>query len=271
MNARAIAAVVRRDLTVIRSSKSVLLPMIFVPLIIVIVVPSAAGLIAYLPLDEHELEGVAGLLSELPRTVRSDLDGGGAALVAEFVVTYLAAPLYLLVPLVVAQVIAADSIAGERDRGTLEGVLLTPVSDRELLAAKLLAAWIPATLVGLGGGVVYSIVADVTLWPAVHHLVLPNVTWVLLVVWLAPALSAAALAVTVLISARARTFQGAQQIAGFCTLPVVFLLVSQVNGLLLLGSWLVLAAGALLWAIAACLVFLGARTITRARLGARLG
>jgi ABC-2 type transport system permease protein len=46
--------------------------------------------------------------------------------------------------------IAADSVSGERERGTLETMLLTPVSRRELAAGKLLAAislWLAAFVI----------------------------------------------------------------------------------------------------------------------------
>src|SRR5262245_27930430 len=39
-----------------------------------------------------------------------------------------------------AMVLAADSVSGERERGTLESLLLAPVSRRSLIAGKLLAA-----------------------------------------------------------------------------------------------------------------------------------
>lgn len=45
---------------------------------------------------------------------------------------------------------AADAISGERERGTLESLLLTPVSRRQLVGAKLLAAlslWLAAYLI----------------------------------------------------------------------------------------------------------------------------
>jgi ABC-2 type transport system permease protein len=49
-------------------------------------------------------------------------------------------------------VISADAISGERERGTLESLLLTPVSRRAIVAGKLFAAttlWFACLLVGL--------------------------------------------------------------------------------------------------------------------------
>ena len=51
-----------------------------------------------------------------------------------------------------ALVIGADAIAGERDRGTLEHLLLTPVARRDIVVGKLLSAftmWLAAMVVAI--------------------------------------------------------------------------------------------------------------------------
>ena len=72
-----------------------------------------------------------------------------------------------------ALLVAADSISGERERGTLEGLLLAPVSRRQLAVGKLLAAsslWVASFIITvpyvwfLGRGV--GIVGD-ALWTGV--------------------------------------------------------------------------------------------------------
>lgn len=68
----------------------------------------------------------------------------------------------------VTMIVGADAISGERERGTLESVVLSPVPRRQLLAGKLLAAltlWVAAMLITvpyilvLGRGVGVSAVA----------------------------------------------------------------------------------------------------------------
>jgi ABC-2 type transport system permease protein len=55
------------------------------------------------------------------------------------------------VGVLVTLVVSADGISGERERGTLESLLLAPVSARQIVTGKLLAAlsrWFAAFLVG---------------------------------------------------------------------------------------------------------------------------
>jgi ABC-type Na+ efflux pump permease subunit len=267
MNRRAILAIVRRDLAVVTRSRAVMIPLIAMPVLFVLVLPVLAGLIAQLDLPPGDL---AQLLRSVPSEVLGDLPAQPGPRLAGLVLGYMLPPLTLVVPLIVAQVIATDAVAGERERGTLEGLLLAPVNDRDLLVAKLLVALVPAYAVLFGGALVYGIVTDAMLWPSLGGPFLPTVNWTLLVLWLGPAISGAALALSLVISARTRTIQGAQQIAGVSILPLVFLIVGQFSGLVFLSRILVVVAGVVLWCLAALFVWIGSRSLGRERLGSRL-
>ncbi|MBM7788312.1 ABC transporter permease subunit [Tenggerimyces flavus] len=267
MNWRAIRAIVRRDLAVVARSKAVIVPMIVMPVLFVLVMPVLAGLIAQLELPPRDL---ADLLRTVPQEIVRDLPEESGPRLAGLVLGSLLPPLTLVVPLIVAQVIATDAVAGERERGTLEGLLLAPVSDRDLLVAKLLVALIPAYVVLFGGTLVYAIVTDVMLWSAIGGPFLPTVNWLLLVLWLGPSLAGAALALSLVISARTRTIQGAQQIAGVSVLPLVFIIVGQFSGLVFLNRLLVIVVGVVLWCLAVLFVWIGSRSLARERLGSRL-
>lgn len=56
--------------------------------------------------------------------------------------------LLLIAPVVVPATIAAYSVVGEREQGTLEPVLTTPVRREELLVGKAFAALIPSVAIG---------------------------------------------------------------------------------------------------------------------------
>ncbi|TVR18660.1 MAG: hypothetical protein EA387_14400 [Nitriliruptor sp.] len=189
---------------------------------------------------------------------------------AVFILEVFLAPLYLLVPLVVATVIAADSFAGERERGTLEALLHTPTRDRELMLAKFLAAWLPAITVAWAGFLVYSVLANVLAWPSVGRVFFPTPTWLLLAFWVAPAVSALGLGVMVIVSGRVQTLQAAHQIGSLIVLPVVLLLVAQLGGVLLFEPRLVATMGLLVWLLAALALRIGAGALRRERLAARL-
>lgn len=270
MNRRAILAVVRRDLTVVLGSKAVVLPALIVPALLLVVLPLLAGLLPRF-VDAATLGDLEPLLALLPdeRVDRLSDDVGLQA--AELLVTHVLAPMILLVPVMFAAVIAADAVAGEKERGTLEGVLLTPLSDRELATAKLLSALVPAVVLGVGGALVYAVVGNLSVGLQVGRPVLPTLEFTLLTLWVGPTFAAAALGAVLLVSVRVGSTQEAFQIGGVVVLPVLALLVTQATGVVLLSPTLLLVTGALVALVAVVLVRSAARSLSRARLGPRLG
>jgi ABC-2 type transport system permease protein len=267
LDIRILWAVLRRDLLTLVGSKATVVPLLLVPLLIFAGLPllvSAAPWAVNLPIAD-----VGRLTDLLPGAAAADLPADPDAQLTYLLLVYLLAPMILLVPVMLAVVAAAGAIAGERERRTLEILLLSPITDRQLFLAKTLGAWLPAVVITFVGALVYQVVATLTL-AGVGVRPFPNLLWTLLIGWVAPALAAAALGAVVLISARARTFQDAMQVGGVLVLPLVAVAVAQATGVLALGAATVVASGAVLWLLAALLLRAGARSLRRDRLTARL-
>jgi ABC-type transport system involved in multi-copper enzyme maturation permease subunit len=270
VNLRAVRALAARDIRVVLQSRAVSIPLIVVPLIMLVLLPLAVGLMT--SLGGPELFAQLGeLIERMPASLRERFAGDEPRqLLIRYTLVYMLAPLFLVVPMMVSSVIAADAFAGEKERKSLEALLYTPTSDRELFLAKLLAAWLPALAVSLLGFVVYSIVANAVAWPVMERWLLPNGLWLVLLLWVSPAVAALGLGVTVLISARVATFQEAYQLGGVVVVPIVALMIAQVAGVLVLSAGLVLVLGLALWIIDLVVLLIGFRLFDRNRLAAEL-
>jgi len=268
MNWRAIWAIVRKDLKVVVQNKGVSIPLIVVPLVFMVIMPALAGLV---PVFEDDLAAsmrdFEAFLENMPPAMLESVAGyDDAQTIVVLVVAYFLAPMYLILPLMVASVIAADSFAGEKERKTMEALLYTPTTDRELLLAKLLSAWVPAIMISLGGFVIYAIVANVAAWPVMGEIWFPNLTWIVLALWVAPAVAGLGLGITVIVSARVNTFQEAYQLGAIVVLPILLLVVGQATGVIYLQGAFVLLLGAFFWVIDAVLLWLSARSFRRSEL-----
>jgi ABC-2 type transport system permease protein len=265
-----VAAVVRRDLTVALGSKAVVLPALLVPLVVLVLLPAGIGLAPRF-LAAGDLDDLEPLLAALPPERLAELPADPALATAVVTLTLLLLPMLLLVPVMVATVIAADGVAGEQERRTLEGLLLTPVSDRELAIAKLLAAWLPAVVLGLVGAVLYAAVVHMTVGQQVGTVLLPDAAFLVLVLWASPAFAAAALGAVMLVSVRSRSTQEAYQLGGLVVLPVVGLVVAQAVGALVLSPVALWITGLIAAVLATGLLRAAARALSRTTLGPRLG
>lgn len=253
-------------------TKAVVMPLIIVPLILLVGLPLLLGGIVMLAestgVDSGDISELQDMIPPTLQPMLAGLSATQAGLV--FALTYLFAPMFLILPIMVSSVVAADSFAGEKERKTLEALAYTPTTDSELLLAKMLGGWIPGVLVGVVGFMIYTVVVDFVTWRVADVVLLPNAFWLLLAFWVGPAAAAIGLGVTVLVSARVNTFQEAYQLGSLIVLPVVFLMLGQVSGLVLLNTNIVLILGLVLWIVAGLLYAAGAATFRRSELMARL-
>ncbi len=267
IDVNAIRAVMWKDLTAVKRSKAVVLPMLLVPLLLFVMLPGAVGLAARAVTEVN----VDGFLGRLPGNVAAPIrELPEREQLVVLVNGYLLAPLFLIVPLMVSVVLAADAFAGEKERKTIEGLLHLPISDRDLFLAKLLGAFIPAVVVSWVGFLCFALVTNTIAWPVMHRVFVPTRLWGVMILWVAPAVAALGLGVMVRVSARARTSQEANQLGGAVILPLIFIALGQATGLLLVALPVALTVGAVLWLVAAWLVHGGITKFSRDRIALRV-
>ena len=272
MNWRAVFAIVRKDLKIVLQNKGVIIPTIAVTLILFGVIPWMSALAPSLVnMGGTSLDELTALIEKMPVGLRTELapyTRDQQTIV--FFLVYMLAPMFLIIPLMVSSVIAADSFAGERERGTLESLLYSPTSDRELFIAKLLSSWLAAIVVALAGFLLYMIMANAAAWPTMKMIFFPNWMWIVLVLWVSPAAAGLGLGTMVLVSGRAQGFQDAYQTGGAIVIPVLLLMFGQLSGAMYFSIMVVFSIGLVLWAIDIALIWFGSRIFRRGRLIARM-
>ncbi len=263
----AVRGVVAKDLTAVRRSKSVVIPMLAVPTLLMVVLPAFIGLAARATTGigvERFLDAVPGDLADpilsLPQKEQLIVLVNG----------YLLAPLFLIVPLMVSAVLAADAFAGEKERKTLESLLHSSITDRDLFVAKFLTAFLPAVAVSWIGFLAFAVVSNTIAWPVMGRIFIPTQLWVVMIVWVAPAVATLGLGVMVRVSARTNSAQEANQLGGAVILPLIFLAVGQSTGLLLVDWPVAVAIGGVIWAAAVLLLRGGVKRFNRDTLVAQV-
>ncbi len=132
-----------------------------------------------------------------------------------------AIPLLLMVvgffPTSFSLVIALEAFAGEKERGSLEPLLSTPLSDAQLYMGKMLASVVPPVLASYVGITIYSLSVSVLVAPMRMH------SMVLIVV-LTTAHAALMVAAAVVVSTQATSVRAANLLASFIIVPVALLL-----------------------------------------------
>lgn len=240
MQRDAVLALAAKDMRAIRDNVQVWLPMAILPLILGVVLPAVfvGGIVVAGPdaLTKGDPEKLNAWLAQLTKHVpQVDALPSVAHKMAYLAANYLVAPLFLIVPIMSASVVSADSFVGEKERGTLESLLFTPVDLGSLLLGKALAAFVPAMLLTLGSALLAFVAVNAAGWSLFHGIFFPNAAWIPLLGLVVPALSLFAILLNIFISARVSTFQAAYQLGGVMVLPVVLLAAGQASGAMLMG------------------------------------
>ena len=272
MNTRAIRTIVRKDLKVAVQNKGVVLPIIILPLILFVVFP---WIMAYGPslasATGTSFSNMDQVLERMPSGLLNELSGyTHDQQLTVFMLVYMLAPMFLILPVMVSSVLAADSFAGEKERKTLEALLYTPTTDRELFTAKLLGAWLTAVAVTLLSFVVYAVMANAAGWQSIGHIFFPNWMWIVLVFWVTPAVAGLGLVVMVFVSMRAQGFQDAYQTGGMVVLPVLLLMIGQISGVMYFSVGVALFVGLVIWLLDIVLLWFASKSFRRGELMTKL-
>lgn len=168
----------------------------------------------------------------------------------------------LLIPAMVANVIATLTIVEEKLARTLEPLLATPVRTWELLSGKILSGALPALAIAWA-----SVGAFVGLCFALGwgDLLLRTVdaSWWLSIFLLTPAIALLSFILGVIGSSRAADVKSAQNLAVVVVLPIFALIGVQVTGVVRFTPVLTLLVSAGLAAVDAWLVWLAVRLFAR--------
>ncbi len=133
--------------------------------------------------------------------------------------------LYLLgIPALVPVFIAAYAVVGERQQGTLEPVLTTPIPREEFLLGKALAALLPSLVVAYAVFALFLACIGLLAQPTIAS-ALFQVPDLLAQVLFTPLLAVWSIWVGIAISARSSDIRVAQQLGVLASLPSVFLVV----------------------------------------------
>jgi len=236
-----VRAVMRKELREYRRNKFVVASMVILPLIFLI----------------------APIINIL--TIKPDMSAGAVRTVVAGAMLS-----FFLVPLFLPTVISSYAVIGERDQGTLEPVLTTPVAHEELLLGKALAALVPTVMLAYALFVAFGVVARVAAQPVVSRLVWQPAQVVVIALF-SPLLGTFSIWVAQAMSVRASDVRAAQQLSALAVLPMVGLIVLFTFRDISPSVAVAVAGGALLAAIDAIAWRVVSRMFDRERLLTRYG
>lgn len=151
---------------------------------------------------------------------------------------------FVIIPVMAASIMAASSFIGEKEKRTLETLLYCPLSLKQIFQSKVLASFILSMLVSFISFFTMLVVVEIEILLMTGSMLFPDVSWLVTMLVVSPAVSLLAITLIVGGSAKAQTMEESQQRAVFLILPLLLLIVGQFTGIILINTWVLLGVGA---------------------------
>lgn len=243
MNVRQLA-VTKKDIRGVTLNKQVFAVLLIVPLALTIVLPSIFVLVtAFAPDAASDFQKILDMLpaDNGARSQQQRIFG--------LILNNIMPVFFLMIPIMASSVMAASSFVGEKEKHTLETLLYSPLSLKQMFQAKILAGFSVGMMVSYISFAAMMLVLELEVFLLTGEAILPSSSWLAIMLLIAPAISIIAIAVTVRSSAKAQTIEEAQQRAVFLVFPILALLIGQFTGILLISAGLLWGVGAVLAAL----------------------
>ena len=141
----------------------------------------------------------------------------------------------MLQPIMFATLLASNSFIGEKEHKTLEGLLYTPLSPKVLILGKALGCALPSLALSTLSSLAYTLVVNTLGWGYFGHLILPNLTWILVILVISPLLVFLSILLIIGSSQYLKNSKSAQGVSMIIVMPIIGILLSQSTGVLILG------------------------------------
>lgn len=172
-------------------------------------------------------------------------------------------PFYLMMPSVIPTLISSYSIVGEKKCGTLEPLLATPVSTRDILIGKTLAAVIPSVIITWISFLIYTVLVDSMTYGIFGYAIIPNLLWLVSIVVTAPLFAIMSVYLSIVVSSRMSDIRAAQQVSAVFVIPIMSLFILELFGYVSLTMGIVLLLSAAIGIVDLILVKASVRVFKR--------
>jgi ABC-2 type transport system permease protein len=203
LDATRVRAVIRKELTDYRRKRSIVVTMIVMPLLFLV-------------------EPIVAIFVAPPTEAPPAMD------------KYVVLPLLymLLIAVIMPSTLAAYTVVGEREQGTLEPTLTTPLSEQEFILGKSAAVLIPSVALCYAVYGVFLLAVEASAKRAVAAAVFHDRPTLLALFVFAPLVAGWAVVVGLAVSVRATEVRVAQQLGTLASLPMIVVIILLISGVI---------------------------------------
>jgi len=220
-------AIMRKDLKEVFSSRQLIISIVVPALVFGVILPIVFGLSFTAEDNSTEI----GILNQTIYRYDGVVLRDSSEVIAYWMMNYMLPILLMVLPCGITCVVAADSIAGEKERKTLEALLLMPVSNFELFIGKMLAPFVIGVVIASVSAIVSMAISSYFSISLLGKSFLNISTWAITILLLIPTVAFMAITFSVIVSVYAKGVREAQQMSGAIIVPIVIILIASATNM----------------------------------------
>lgn len=243
-------AIIKKDVKTIMFNKRLFPVLLIVPFMFSVVMPIIFVCMAiFTPESSDDFRQLLSLVTTLGPN-----DDMRQALL-DIIINSMLPVFFIIIPIMASSVMAASSFVGEKEKRTLETLLYSPITLKQIFQSKILASLSLSMIVTFSSFIVMLIVLQLTLMILNGSNLSINIaSWASILILLAPSMSLLAITLIVNGSAKSQTVEESQQRSVFLIIPIILLLIGQFTGILLVNALLLIVLAAVFLVVALLLM-----------------
>lgn len=251
-------SIIKKDFKAIVFNKRLFPTLLIVPLTFTVIVPTIfIMLLHFMPESTDDIQKIVQLIPEV------ELTGNFQFNIVTFLINYILPIFFILIPVMAASIMAASSFIGEKEKKTLETLLYSPLSLKQILTSKIFASLALSILVCLSSFFVMVVVIQLELMFIMgFNISLNIINWIILLLLVGPSVSLVSITLIVNGSAKSQSVEESQQRAAFLVLPIILLLIGQFTGVVFINAGLLIILAFVFSSIAVFLMRRAAKKFT---------
>ncbi|MBE5064023.1 hypothetical protein INF30_12235 [Lachnospiraceae bacterium DSM 108991] len=237
--------IVKKDIFSVLGNKRLICLISLVPVILTLVMPSI--LIIYVAKSNIELDRFYSVLKQpIIDSMENFTKYEQKELIIAFFIDNILPIFFLLIPTMSSSIISANSFVGEKEKGTLETLYLSPIKVQDIFIAKVKVSIIFSMALNIIVFFVMCIELNILLSVLGFQYFVPGVRWGILLLITSLAITILSTTFVIKSSKKSETAEEAQQSAVFIILPIMALVVGQFAGLIFISDLLVIVVSLVL-------------------------
>ncbi|NHJ33528.1 MAG: ABC transporter permease subunit [Asgard group archaeon] len=235
-----ISIIFRKEVRELLKNKEILVTVILMPIIFSVLIPMS---MITLNLAEEQEIPEGDQVSEIFRNLAPYWDESSDLQKVTIVQTNLYLAFLIMIPMIVPMAISSDSVAGEKERKTIEGLLAAPVTKEEILIGKAFSAAVPSIVISWIAEIIYIVITNIIVYNLMgSRLILPNLFASIMFFLLMPTQTLLSTLLMTSFSSKAKGSREALQKSGFFAMPIIFIISALIFLPLLVHPALTLAS-----------------------------